>query len=150
MKSILDYLDNTVKNYGEKTAVDDGNICMTWQELQMLSKQIGTVLCAKTDSENPIAIVADKSAVTLAVMFGVVYAGCYYVMVDPKQPLDRMQDIFSVLSPKIIITCAENEKLIDETGYGDRKCLFEEIMQDDIDDKRLMAIRKKCKEEDIL
>ena len=96
MKSILDYLDNTVKNYGEKTAVDDGNICMTWQELQMLSKQIGTVLCAKTDSENPIAIVADKSAVTLAVMFGVVYAGCYYVMVDPKQPLDRMQDIFSV------------------------------------------------------
>ena len=150
MKSILDYLDNTVKKYGEKTAVDDGNICMTWQELQMLSKQIGTVLCAKTNSENPIAIVADKSAVTLAVMFGVVYAGCYYVMVDPKQPLDRMQDIFSVLSPKIIITCAENEKLIDETGYGDRKCLFEEIMQDDIDDKRLMAIRKKCKEEDIL
>lgn len=150
MKSILDYLDNTVKNYGEKTAVDDGNICMTWQELQMLSKQIGTELCAKTNSENPIAIVADKSAVTLAVMFGVVYAGCYYVMVDPKQPLDRMQDIFSVLSPKIIITCAENEKLIDETGYGDRKCLLEEIMQDDIDDKRLMAIRKECQEEDIL
>ena len=150
MKSILDYLDNTVKNHGEKIAVDDGNICMTWKELQMLSKQIGTALCAKTDREKPIAIVADKSSVTLAVMFGVVYAGCFYVMVDPKQPLDRMHDIFMALSPQIIVTYAENEKLIDETGYGDKKCLIEEIIQTDIDGKKLMVVRNNCKEDDLL
>ena len=44
MKNILDYLERTTVCNAWKTAVDDGNICMTWLELQEMSKSIGTAL----------------------------------------------------------------------------------------------------------
>ena len=47
MKNILDYLERTTVCNAWKTAVDDGNICMTWLELQEMSKSIGTALCKK-------------------------------------------------------------------------------------------------------
>ena len=84
MKNILDYLERTTVCNAWKTAVDDGNICMTWLELQEMSKSIGTALCKRTGRQKPVVILAEKSAVTLAAMFGVVYAGCFYVMVDPN------------------------------------------------------------------
>lgn len=48
MKNILDYLERTTVCNAWKTAVDDGNICMTWLELQEMSKSIGTALCKRT------------------------------------------------------------------------------------------------------
>ena len=104
MKNILDYLERTTVCNAWKTAVDDGNICMTWLELQEMSKSIGTALCKRTGRQKPVVILAEKSAVTLAAMFGVVYAGCFYVMVDPKQPIE----IFHTLLPEIIIIPAKN------------------------------------------
>ena len=80
MKNILDYLERTTVCNAWKTAVDDGNICMTWLELQEMSKSIGTALCKRTGRQKPVVILAEKSAVALAAMFGVVYAGCFYVM----------------------------------------------------------------------
>ena len=77
MKNILDYLERTTVCNAWKTAVDDGNICMTWLELQEMSKSIGTALCKRTGRQKPVVILAEKSAVTLAAMFGVVYAGCF-------------------------------------------------------------------------
>lgn len=41
MKNVLDYFENTVAKYARKTAVDDGNILMTWEELQESSMKIG-------------------------------------------------------------------------------------------------------------
>ena len=119
MKNILDYLERTTVCNAWKTAVDDGNICMTWLELQEMSKSIGTALCKRTGRQKPVVILAEKSAVTLAAMFGVVYAGCFYVMVDPKQPIERLCEIFHTLLPEIIIIPAENEALLEQTGYGE-------------------------------
>ncbi len=150
MNHILDYLDVTAKKYAWKVAVDDGTICMNWQELQLLSKRIGTALSKRTEKEQPVAIVAEKSALTLAAMFGVIYAGCFYVMVDPRQPLERMRNIFETLSPQIILTVSENEQLLDETGYGDRKCLIKDLMQQDVDEIKLKEIREKTTADNLL
>ncbi len=150
MTHILDYLDVTAKKYAWNMAVDDGNICMNWQELQRMSKRIGTALSKRTERKQPVAIVAEKGALTLAAIFGVVYAGCFYVMVEPRQPLERMSDIFETLSPQIILTVSENEQILDETGYGDRKCLIKDLMQQDVDETRLKAIREKTTADDLL
>lgn len=150
MKNILDYLEKTAVCHAWKIAVDDGNICMTWQELQEMSKNIGTALCKKTTMQKPIVILAEKSAVTLAAMFGVVYAGCFYVMVDPKQPIDRLSQIFHTLSPELIIIPTENEELLEQTGYGERKCLLKDIIKEKMDEERLLAVRKAFAEDDLL
>ena len=150
MKNILDYLERTTVCNAWKTAVDDGNICMTWLELQEMSKSIGTALCKRTGRQKPVVILAEKSAVTLAAMFGVVYAGCFYVMVDPKQPIERLCEIFHTLLPEIIIIPAENEALLEQTGYGECKCLLKDIMKEQIDERQLLAVRKACTADDLL
>ena len=150
MKNILDYLERTTVCNAWKTAVDDGNICMTWLELQEMSKSIGTALCKRTGRQKPVVILAEKSAVTLAAMFGVVYAGCFYVMVDPKQPIERLCEIFHTLLPEIIIIPAENEALLEQTGYGECKCLLKDIMKEQIDERKLLAVRKACTADDRL
>ena len=150
MKNILDYLERTTVCNAWKTAVDDGNICMTWLELQEMSKSIGTALCKRTGRQKPVVILAEKSAVALAAMFGVVYAGCFYVMVDPKQPIERLCEIFHTLLPEIIIIPAENEALLEQTGYGECKCLLKDIMKEQIDERQLLAVRKACTADDLL
>ena len=50
MKNILDYLERTTVCNAWKTAVDDGNICMTWLELQEMSKASGRH-CAKEQAD---------------------------------------------------------------------------------------------------
>ncbi len=83
-------------------------------------------------------------------MFGVVYAGCFYVMVDPKQPIERLCEIFHTLLPEIIIIPAENEALLEQTGYGECKCLLKDIMKEQIDERQLLAVRKACTVDDLL
>ena len=112
MKNILDSLEETASRYAWETAVDDGNIYMTWSELLELSKCIGTKLCKRVERQKPIVILEEKSAVVLATMFGVVYAGCFYVIVDPSQPAGRIKDIFQTVSPELVITSKENEKIL--------------------------------------
>ena len=47
MKNILDYLECTQKRYPCKTAVDDGNIRMTWAELTRLAQGMGTAFARR-------------------------------------------------------------------------------------------------------
>ena len=150
MKNILDSLEETASRYAWETAVDDGNIYMTWSELLELSKCIGTKLCKRVERQKPIVILEEKSAVVLATMFGVVYAGCFYVIVDPSQPAGRIKDIFQTVSPELVITSKENEKILEGTGYESKKCFFDELMGKYVNEEILSRIREQSRESDIL
>ena len=71
-------------------------------------------------------------------------------MVDPKQPIERLCEIFHTLLPEIIIIPAENEALLEQTGYGECKCLLKDIMKEQIDERKLLAVRKACTADDRL
>jgi len=150
MYNILDYLEVTAKKYSEKIAVDDGNCVFTWDELLQLSQRIGTNLIDKVEFSKPIAIYMEKSSITLATMLGVVYSGCFYVMIDPSQPIARLQNICSVLEPQCIITDESGINNIKEAGYGERLVMVDDITKGDINSVALQQIRDKSKDTDIL
>lgn len=150
MKNILEYLEKTAATHPWNVAVDDGGVCLTWSELLDLSKSIGTAFCEKTEMQKPIVLLMEKSAVTLAAMFGAVYAGCFYVIIDPMQPSERIREILHTLSPGIVVTTKENEKLLEKAVYGKNKCLLKDIMKERIDEGVLMAVREKSRETDLL
>jgi len=51
-------------------------------------------------------LVAEKGFAMLAAMFGVLYAGGYYVPIDPDTPEDRMRSIFDCLrNPAVVADC---------------------------------------------
>ncbi len=110
MKNVLDYLEKTAKQYPTQIAVEDQHTSLMWAELVYRAKRIGSILCDQMKRQDAVVIVAEKSTQTLALMFGVLYAGGFYVMVDPMQPKDRIQRIFSVLRPSLVIA---DEKYIE-------------------------------------
>lgn len=150
MDNILEYLEKTESMYPNRKAVDDGQLCLTWHELLELSKRMGTAFCRCVESGKPVTILAEKSAVTLAAMFGTVYAGCFYVMIDPSQPPERLKDIFRVLEPELVITDNKNEELLDAAGYCRQRYLLGAALRESSDEGKLREIRRNSSSSDLL
>lgn len=150
MNNILEYLEGTAKARPQCVAVDDGGICLTWAELLDLSRRIGTAFCRKTEAGKPIVLLMEKSAVTVAAMFGAVYAGCFYVMIDPAQPAGRVSELLRVLTPDLVVTNQENQALLAQAGYSGSVYILKEAIQEEADPDKLMTIRRQSRDTDLL
>ena len=129
MKNILEYLENTAGRKKDEIAVDDGSRCLTWGELKDASRKMGSVLADSLTPGQPAVVLAEKSAVTLASMLGIVYAGGFYVPVHPEQPSGRICKILDTLKTEVVITEKEHLGLLKECGYRGRIILMEEALQ---------------------
>ena len=150
MNNVLECLEKTAAKRSYHTAVDDGSICLTWTELLELSQKTGTAFCRRTKPGKPIVLLIEKGAVTLAAMFGVVYAGCFYVMVDPGQPPERIREIIKVLSPGLVVANKESNPILEQMEYCGNTCLLRDVIQEKINVSELNSIRKKSRDTDIL
>ena len=150
MKNILEYLERTAACHPEKLAVDDGDSCLTWSRLVELSKSIGTALCKASAPGKPVVLFMEKSTVTLAAMFGVAYAVCFYVVIDPSQPPERIRVIFETLQPGIVLTIPENEEILQAAQYAEKICMVKDLLQEPVDENRLAAVRKESSGRDLL
>lgn len=151
MNNILEYLECTAACFPERTAVEDDVCSVTWKELLTTAKQVGSVLAKRISFQEPVAILTEKSVKTLALMLGVVYAGGFYVVVDPAQPAERMKQILHTLQPALILV--ENDPaekvqewkgeniLVAESVFGSGKTNHEELLRER---------RKRSSDDDIL
>lgn len=142
MTNILDYLEMTAKKTSWKTGVDDGHVCMSWRELMNLSRRIGTAFSKRTQPGKPVVILMEKSALTLAAMFGAVYAGCFYTVIDPSQPEGRIMEIVHQLSPEIILVDGEEDSSDDADLYNGKRVLLKDCLHEEIDMDVLERIRR--------
>ena len=149
-KNILDYLERTKELYPDKTAADDGEHCLTWREIWEKSRKLGAEFAKLTSPGQPVAILLEKSSEVLTVMFGTVYAGCFYVMIDPAQPGNRLEEILKVLSPGIVVTDEEHQEFLRSLGYGEKIFLPGVKALSSPDECRLEEIRGQMKPEDLL
>ena len=150
MENILEYLENTAGRKKDEIAVDDGSRCLTWGELKDASRKMGSVLADSLTPGQPAVVLAEKSAVTLASMLGIVYAGGFYVPVHPEQPSGRICKILDTLKTEVVITEKEHLGLLKECGYRGRIILMEEALQGGINCEKLLEIRRNSRETDLL
>ncbi|WP_141048470.1 amino acid adenylation domain-containing protein [Aliarcobacter cryaerophilus] len=114
-KNILEYLKNTVRTYQNKTAIIDEKGNISFQCLQKQSKNIASYLQSKNINRNlPIGIFLPKSIEAIKSFLGIVYNGDFYVPLDIKNPISRIEAIIKNLDLKYIITDIDNAKLLDE------------------------------------
>ena len=109
-KNILEYLEQTVRLYPDKTAFSNGKESMTFKEVIGGAASIGSFLANNGYYGEPIAVIMDKHPKTVTAFFGIIYAGCYYVCIDEKMPEARMRAIFDKLSPRAVICDKKNVK----------------------------------------
>lgn len=116
--NILWSLEQTAKKYEDRVAVSDVNQELTWKGLVKKAQVIGAELSKKVQPGNPIPVLLEKSSETLAVMLGIVYAGCFYVPVNPMNPAERLRKIMEKLEPEVIISDEKGKEQLEAVGVG--------------------------------
>lgn len=103
MTNILEFLEQSAEKFPDKTAFADEYSSCTYQELLLSAKQIGVKLSAVIRPRHPIPVLAEKSVDVVKVFMGSVCAGCFYVLIDPGQPVSRLNLILETLQPDLLI-----------------------------------------------
>lgn len=94
MNNILEYLEASAEKFPDKTAVAYKDEKYTFAELKAAAQSIGTAIRALGITGKPVGVMAERGIETPAYFFGAVYAGNFYVPVDPEMPTAKMQAIF--------------------------------------------------------
>lgn len=110
MKNILEYFEATTKRFPEKIGFTDSERKASFTETMQHAKAIGSAL-SLYGNRKPVAILIDKSVNCIDAMLGVLYAGDFYIVVDVHSPLDRIENILSVLDDPLIVTDEQSEHI---------------------------------------
>ncbi len=111
MYNVIDYLENSALEYKEKIAIVEEEKTITYSDLRNSSRKVASYFADKKVFNEPILIFMDKGIDTLVAFFGVVYAGCYYSLINPDLPENRILQIKNVTGARFIITDDEHQEL---------------------------------------
>ena len=145
--NILEYLEHTAGRFRYRTAVECNDEELTWDELAVMARRIGSGISRRVQPGSPVPVMMEKSPLMLAAMLGAVYAGCFYVPVNPDNPPERLMKIFHTLGPEILVT---DRKTAELSGREDIRIFAEDLVKEDADPARLAKIREQSGETDIL
>ena len=140
MKNVLEYLERSAARYPDKVAFADVNEEITYAQLLQRAKEIGSALAKRFPVRTPIPIYREKSVDTICLVFGAVYAGCYYVMLDLRHPKARIEQILATLETDVVITDARQASRLSRMEL-DVTLLDVEELDAAVDEERLAQIR---------
>ncbi|MEG0360542.1 MAG: amino acid adenylation domain-containing protein [Longicatena sp.] len=140
MYNILDYLENSAKRFPDKVAFADVEKEITYKELVQKAKHIGSQLTSHYEQGMPVPIFMEKSVDAISLFFGVVYAGCFYVMLDTKQPKTRLTHIMETLESKTIMTSQKHSQDLSRLEFEGEIIVLEELTGS-LDEEKLNEIR---------
>lgn len=163
--TILDIFEETAVTHGKRLAVKDPKEEMTYGQLFEGAQRMGAEIAAflqedgkKTISNGyPIAILAEKSCVELTAVLATIYAGGFYVCINPEQTESRIGSILEVLEPELVIVADSESDKLAGAGYKGRKLSLDSLV-DSVEAVRtseeeleiLREIRKNMKSRDPL
>lgn len=142
-KNVLDYLKLSAEKHPEKIGFCDQDEHVTFHDMNMRAQKIATQIIHKKPEagKKPVAVYVDKSVASLCAFFGIVYSGNFYVPLDVKSPMNRVEKILEVLQPELIITQEKYLEKLAECYAGDALLLVDDTIA--VDEEKLTAIAAK-------
>ncbi len=105
IRNVLTWLEDSANKTPDKIVFADENSAITYKDFVLKAKTMAVNLSKVVAPRNPIAVLGNKSVETLVAFFATVYAGCFYVPLNPAHPDDRKQRILNKLhQPYLIVT----------------------------------------------
>ncbi len=117
-KNILEYLEHTLPRVPDKVAFADDTGALTFAQLSRCAKGVGSFLHAAGYGRQPVVVFMRKQPATVAAYLGCLYAGCYYVPLDPEMPRHRIDLILQALEPGAMICDESTLETGRELGWG--------------------------------
>ena len=176
--NVLDWLEATAERVPDKVAVEGVDTRLTFAELLELARRAGSWLLTESgadpqrgtaqldlavrsdgairpDASAPCGTVAfylEKSPHALAAMLGAVCAGCFYSVLDVRQPQIRLEAICAALQPRVIVSDDLNigaaREVFCDTPW--RVVSLNDLLASDVDDGALAAARAQAVDVDPL
>ena len=103
-KTITDYLEETARNYPDKTAFTDEKREITFREVRAEAQKTASALLSMNLTKKPVAIFMDKCVECINAFLGVAYSRNFYTVIDIHMPAARIEKILETLQPEAIIT----------------------------------------------
>ncbi|MCF0230116.1 MAG: AMP-binding protein, partial [Parasporobacterium sp.] len=147
----LQFLERSAERFPDKTAFADDTDSMTFSQMMVQSMEIGSGLKQFGMNKEPVAIIMDARHIPfLKAMMGVLYAGCYYIPLDPTSPVERIQAIFDKLNPSLVIV--DEKAAAIEEGLADkyRFVKYDSLTGTPIDQEYLDEVRRQSNYYDLL
>lgn len=141
MTNVLEYLEHAAKRSPSKTAVQDPDKSCTYAELLQSAQAVGSAVCGLVPPRSPVVVFTEKSVDALTAFMGIVYAGCFYVMVNPEHPASRIAQILSVTDARLVLTDEAHMDKLKESGYTRAVHSIESLLGTPIRPGRLAQIR---------
>lgn len=149
IKNVLTWLEDSASRTPDKTVFADENSAITYKDFVLKAKTMAVKLTKVIEPCSPVAVLGNKSVETLIAFFAVVYAGSFYVPLNPAHPDERKQRILNKLNnPYVIVTNGEvlpdfvDKAKVIEMSYEDNcdfSCL-ERVRMSQIDTDPLYVI----------
>ena len=141
--NILEYLEHAEHEFPDRIAYVCGDERITFAELGMRAKRLGSRLCALTPPGRPIIVLSGKNLMTPVIYFGIVYAGCFYVPMSEDLPVIRMRHILEITEPEMIVTDGAHTGILDSVEHTCSILSSSQLLGEEIDTVRLSARRRR-------
>lgn len=141
MTSVLSYLENSAQKYPEKIAFSDPEQALSFSALQQAAQSIGTFIAGRLAPRRPVVFLCEKSTLAAAGFLGAVYAGCFYVMIDPGHPAARQLSILQTLEASVILTTPQHMEKAQALQSGCQIHLLADVLATQPNPELLHSIR---------
>ena len=98
-----------------------------------MAAEVGEILYPEEDGEVetgfPIAILAEKSCSELAAVLASIYAGSFYVCINPEQTESRITSILNVLEPRLVIVEDKQTEKLSRAGYDGKTLSLDALVE---------------------
>jgi len=139
MINVLEYLENSARRFPDKTAFADEGEQITYLELLHKSRAAASGIARLVPPRTPIAVLGQRSVKTATIFFACVYAGCFYVPLNPLHPTKRIEQILGELKTPLILSDGKRKDL--QLKNGEQILSYDEAFSFLPDDDLLINIR---------
>lgn len=138
-KHVLEYLEATAARFPQKVAFADDTRAFTFSQLEDLARRCGTALAKQLGTINrPVAVLTDRTALSVVAFLGVLYSGNYYVPIDSAMPQQRMELQLNPLAPAAFLFPQEAPR-VEEHFHALYPCLSLGSLTEEPEDPALLA-----------
>ena len=129
-RSVLSYLeDDAAQHFGRCAVIDEGGSC-TYEQLRLRARKAGSALAEAGARHRAVVVYMEKGIDALSAMFGALYAGGFYVPVDPQVPTERLARIIGVLEDPLVVASDVTRATAAHAAAGTSEVLLVEELLD--------------------
>lgn len=108
-QSISDRFEQQVDRCADRIAVKTGSVELTYAELDEWANRIASsILARRGESQEPVGLLIEQGARSIAAILGVLKAGKIYVPLDPSYPLARLAHMLEWAGARLVVTDSAN------------------------------------------